>query len=448
MRSLAIKFTLVLLLVSLLVVAFIAIIASQVTQREFAFFLDRQDQEEMTGQLAELYEANGGWENINVRQVRIITRKSPGSAPAEFAAIADREGMVVFSNPDHSLGTRVKKSVIDSGLPIEVDGELVGTVLSSTTPRMNILAPAVESFSESINRSLLIASLVAVVVSLLLGIVFSYTLTRQLSELSKATTNISRGKLKQKVEVKSKDEIGQLVTAFNQMSDELERSQDIRRQMTADIAHELRTPLSIILGRAETLAEGMLPPSEEVFHVIYEEAQRVNRLVEDLRTLSLSDAGELSLEIRKVSVQRLLEDVQTSYQNKAKDKNITLSVDPIDRALVVLVDPDRLIQVLGNLVSNALRYTPEGGYVRLSAAEAAKGIEINVADSGPGILKADIPYVFDRFYRGDKSRIRDIGGSGLGLAIAKSLVNALQGDIRVSSQPGHGTIFTIWLPQS
>jgi signal transduction histidine kinase len=359
--------------------------------------------------------------------------------------VADADGMVVVPSPNNPIGTQLSKRELARGMSIEVNGEVVGTVISQG-PLPNTLITALDNFSDEINQLLLMGALAAVGISLILGVIFSRTLTRQLGEISKAADDIAKGKLNQKVEIKSKDEIGQLAEAFNQMSANLERSGELRRQMTADIAHELRTPLSIILGRAEPLAEGTLLPSREVLQVIHEETMRVNRLVEDLRTLSLSDAGELSLEVRPVTLCQLLGDVKKVHMALAEAKGAALKVECPDQLPSIKADPDRIRQVLGNLVSNAIRYSPEGGSIILSAMEVEQGVVIRVSDNGPGIAEEDLPHVFDRFYRGDKSRQRDKGGSGLGLAIAKSLVYLHGGDIRVNSQPGAGTTFTVWLP--
>lgn len=447
MRSLAFKFTLVLVIVSLLGIAFVAVVASQVTEREFANFLGRQGQSELVESVIALYETNGSWGAISQREWRSVSLGGPGGSAMRMYTIADTDGIVVAPSLNNSVGTQLSRRDLMKGQPIKVDGEVVGIIVSQR-PLASPLASTVESFTESINQSLLMGTLIAVGVSLLLGLIFSRTLTHQLGQLSKASQEISKGDLNQRVEVKSKDEIGQLAETFNQMSADLEQSRELRQQITADIAHELRTPLSIILGRAETLAEGMLPPSQEVFEVIHEEALRVNRLVEDLRTLSLSDAGELSLEMRPVSVTQILEETRKAYSASADSKHITLQVSFLDQLPSIEADPDRLGQVLGNLVSNALRYTPEGGNITLSATEAGSGVEICVINSGSGIPPEEIPQLFDRFYRGDKARERDKGGSGLGLAIAKSLVNAHGGNIQVKSQLGAGTTFAIWLPVS
>jgi signal transduction histidine kinase len=294
--------------------------------------------------------------------------------------------------------------------------------------------------------TLIYASLGAVLASVLLGLLLARSLTRTLRELTSATKKIARGDLEQQVPIRSNDELGELAASFNQMSADLAQSRDLRRQMTADIAHELRTPLTIVLGHTEALSDGELPPNSETFEIIYDETKRLNRLVEDLRTLSLSDAGELHLNRDKVSPRDLLEHAAAARKTEAKAKNITLQIESSMELPAVDVDPDRMTQVMVNLLDNALRYTPAGGSISLSARQNQEAVQIEVKDTGPGIPPEDLSHLFERFYRGDKSRQREEGGTGLGLAIAKSLVESQNGQIRVESQPGEGATFLIELP--
>ncbi|MCI0649245.1 MAG: ATP-binding protein, partial [Chloroflexi bacterium] len=245
--------------------------------------------------------------------------------------------------------------------------------------------------------------------------------------------------------VRSDDELGELATSFNQMSADLAQARDLRRQMTADIAHDLRTPLSIILGHAEALRDGVLPATAESFEVIHDEARRLNRLVDDLRTLSLSEAGELPLTRRPTPPAELLERAVAAHAPQARQKEIALQVEAAAGLPAVDVDPDRMAQVLDNLVGNALRYTPAGGRISLGARPDPAGVVLMVEDSGPGVPAGELPFIFERFYRGDKSRQRAAGGSGLGLAIARAIVEAHGGRIAAESAPGEGLAVAIEL---
>jgi signal transduction histidine kinase len=222
------------------------------------------------------------------------------------------------------------------------------------------------------------------------------------------------------------------------MSAELSRSVNARKQMTADIAHELRTPLSLILGHAEAVHDGVLPPSKENFEIIREEAARLEHLVDDLRTLSLADAGELSISLQIVEPGQLLQEVASLYQYQAQKKNIALELEVASPLPALAVDPGRMTQVITNILDNALRHTPEGGRIILSAKQAGEKVELAVQDSGPGLPPRERERIFERFYRADPSRQRGDGGSGLGLAIAKSIVQAHNGQLSAESEPGKG----------
>jgi signal transduction histidine kinase len=246
--------------------------------------------------------------------------------------------------------------------------------------------------------------------------------------------------------VRSRDELGELARSFNKMSADLSRSVNARRQMTADIAHELRTPLSLILGHAEAVHDGVLPPSPENFEIIREEAGRLEHLVDDLRTLSLADAGELSIEKQSVDMKKLLQDISSVYQHRVGQNNVALELNLPSELPAIQADANRITQVITNILDNAIRYTPENGKVILAAKQAESGIQISIQDSGPGIKDEEVGRIFDRFYRLDASRNRDEGGSGLGLAIVRSIVQAHGGRIWAESKTGQGLTIFILIP--
>ncbi|MBT7599445.1 MAG: HAMP domain-containing protein, partial [Anaerolineae bacterium] len=274
-------------------------------------------------------------------------------------------------------------------------------------------------------------------------------LTRPIRELTAATRAVADGDLEQVVPVRSQDELGELANSFNRMNENLARSLNLRRQMTADIAHELRTPISIILGHAEGVHDGGLPLSMDTIEIIRDEAGRLEGLVEDLRTLSRADAGELPLDLQPTSLERLLLEARAMYTPIAMQKNITLDIEIAENLPEIELDFTRMIQVLSNLLDNAIRYTPESGQVLLSATQKEDAtVEICVQDSGPGLNEEEVENIFNRFYRADTSRQRDEGGSGLGLAISKSIVEGHRGRIWAESADEQGLAVKISLPLS
>ncbi len=328
---------------------------------------------------------------------------------------------------------------------MKVDGVIVGWLTINPRTLARVSGTPERKFLEWINQVILVSSLAAMAIALLLGIALAQGLTRPIRELTNATQSLAQGNLGTQVTIRSKDELGRLAEAFNQMSTDLERATQARRQMTADIAHDLRSPLSVILGYTEALSDGKLEGTPEVFEVMYKEAGHLNHLIEDLRTLSLVDAGELPFYLQWVKPADLLEHAAVAYRPLCKQKSIELATEIQPDLALINVDPERMAQILGNLIGNALRYTPADGKISLKASSGQGHIELHVHDSGPGIAPEEQANVFHRFYRSDPSRSHN-GETGLGLAIAKSLVEAQGGLIRLQSEPGKGAHFIIEFP--
>ena len=443
MRSLTVKLVLAFTLVSLVGIVLVAIMAALFTGNQVREFFENQNREVLIADLADYYRQNGSWRGLEKFSNTPVFAQRYGWG----FVVVDTQGKVILRSPNAAQFSRVfnREVQVEEGIPIIVDGKVVGAYFNLGV-RFEPRLPLSAQFTRLYN-SLIFASVGAVLASVLLGVLLARSLTRTLRELTAATHKVAKGDLEQQIPIRSKDELGELAASFNQMSSDLAMSRDLRRQMTADIAHELRTPLTVVLGHTEALSEGELPPDPETFDIIYDETKRLNRLVEDLRTLSLSDAGELHLNRSKTSPGDLLEHAAAARKPEAKAKDITLQVEASSELPDVYVDADRMKQVLVNLLDNALRYTPEGGTVTLSATPVVAGVAIVVRDTGPGIPSEDLEHLFERFYRGDKSRQREEGGSGLGLAIAKSLVESQGGRIRVESQMGKGATFIIELPE-
>jgi len=454
MRSLTLKLIVAFLAVSLAATGLLALLAGRTTASAFDTYIVEEAQVNLVVELARYYEQTGSWAGVEDDVLPAMPGPGPrrggqgrgamrGPAMAGLA-LADAGGQIVVPGAGFSRAVQVPPEQLAEGVPVEVNGELVGTVLGR--PQSPGLTPVEEAFLGRVNRALLIAAGGAAVMALLLGVLLARTLTRPLREMTAAARSLARGDLGEQVEVRSQDEVGELARAFNQMSRDLAQAASRRRQLTADIAHDLRTPISIIQGHAEALRDGVLPPTPETFALIHEETMRLNRMVEDLRTLSRAEAGELSLVRRPVAVGALLEQLAAGRRPAAGEKGIELRLEGESGLPEVEVDADRMAQALNNLVDNALRHTPAGGTVTLAGGRAEDGVWLQVRDSGPGIAAEDLPHVFERFYRGDRARQRHDGGSGLGLAIARSIVEAHGGRIRAESPAGAGAVFTIELP--
>jgi signal transduction histidine kinase len=352
---------------------------------------------------------------------------------------------VLIPARNETVGDAIPRSTLAQGIPIRSNNVQVGTVLVLGGPPP--LGPLEESYLNRTNLALLYAALGSSVLALLLGIILARALIHPIRDLTKAIRSMARGDLKQNVIVKSRDELGVLADAFNQMSSDLDCLIKSRRQMTADIAHDLRNPLTVIGGYMESIREGVLQPTPERLDAIQTEVQHLKRLVEDLRILSQADAGELDLNRELVSIPVLLEQTAQSYRALTEMQGINLRIDVAADLPEIHADPDRLAQVLGNLITNSLRYTPHGGEIALQAQRQAKSIILTISDTGQGISSEALPSIFNRFYRDDPARTRG-DESGLGLTIAKSIVEAHSGSINAGSSPGKGTIIKIILPIS
>ena len=357
--------------------------------------------------------------------------------------IVDSGGIVQGDTGQTLVGQYISPDSLSSGTPIVVDGNQVGTLLFVTAVDD---APLRATFLDAVDDAVLVAGISAGGLALLLGTLLFLAITQPLQKLRTAAEQIADGDLSVRADVRAKNELGTVAEAFNHMAAGLHRQQQLRHQMVADIAHELRTPISVIQGTLEAMLDGVLKPEPAELHDLHNETRRLARLVEDLRTLSLADAGQLPLVRQPVDPADVAAGVVSRMQPLAEIRSITLDAS-IEQALpAVNADSDRMAQVLTNLIDNALRYTPPGGHVNVRAWRANGHVNIAVADNGPGIPAEDLPNLFERFWRGEKSRNRHSGGSGLGLAIAREIVELHEGTIDVDSGPGEGCTFTISLP--
>jgi len=442
------KLILAFLLVSLFSAGIIVVFTRIATNREFDKFVNNQYEADLVNQLTSYYQDNQTWDGIE----NLFNRNHNGDRRL-FFSIADSNGRIIIAGMDRHPGEIIRANELDTGTKLQVNNETVGTLLINTPPDKN---PLEDEFLRRLSQSIYLSAIGTIILAFMLGAILSRTITHPIRELTKVTHEMAGGKFGQQVPVRSHDEIGELALSFNKMNDDLAQSFNLRKQMTADIAHELRTPLSLIIGHAEAVHDGVLPASKENFEIIREEAERLEQLVNDLRTLSLADAGELAVDFQPVEINKFLGDIIAHYMVQFNQKRIALDIEPFDEAQgkhvpVALraqtnLDPIRFSQVLTNILDNALRYTPEDGRVLISTEKNGDQIKITIQDSGEGVTPEDAAHLFDRFYRADASRTRDEGGSGLGLAIAKSIVEMHGGKIWAESETGKGLKVVIQLP--
>jgi len=309
------------------------------------------------------------------------------------------------------------------------------------------MGEAEQAFLNGVRNSLWLAGLVAVLVGIALGFLFSWLITGPMRQLTLAARKVAAGDFSHRVSQKTDDEIGEVSDAFNTMAEQLDKKEKSRRQFLADIAHELRNPLSIIQGNLEAWLDGVIIPAPEQIASVYDETVLLSRLVTDLRDLSLAEAGQLKLYQGATELGEFILAQIASVQSRCHEKRIRIGAELSEELPAVLIDRDRIRQVLHNLIDNALRYTRAGGAIKIGANLKTPGlVTVSVSDSGSGIAAEDLPHVFDHFYKADRSRRRGHGGAGIGLAMVKRLVELHGGTVWVESRKGKGSTFFFTLP--
>ena len=307
-----------------------------------------------------------------------------------------------------------------------------------------------QHFLTSVHQSLIWVGVALLVAGLAASYALARSITTPLRKLSTAAFEIERGNFAQKVPVASNDEVGSLALIFNSMAETLDNNSKLRQQFLANIAHELRTPLAVIQGHLEGMIDGIIEPNHKQLTSLHEEAVRLSRLIKDLKDLSLAEVHQLSLEVKAIAVNQTVEQAIYMLKPLADEKQIVIEQNLTQGLPLITADADRICQLFYNLVTNAIRYTASGGQViistELTKLEKKDWVKVTVADNGPGIDAADLPHVFDHFYRGEKSRDRKSGGTGLGLAIVKQLAEIHGGKVLVESTIGKGSTFYVLLP--
>jgi signal transduction histidine kinase len=299
-----------------------------------------------------------------------------------------------------------------------------------------------------INEGILWGALAAIVAAGIASYLVSGWLTRPLGQMAQAAGQIAAGDFRQRVAYESRDDVGRLATAFNDMAGQLQKTEELRQELLGTISHDIRTPLATIEGYMQGLMDGVIPAEPETYDMIKREAARLGRLVTDVERLSRIEAGAEPITPEELSPLEIVEGVMAPLRPRFEHAGIGLSADCSPPCPNIWADPDKFAQVLGNLLSNALRFTPAGGAVKVSVEVRDRMVAFMVEDNGIGIPASDLPHVFERFYRVDKSRSTSGGGSGIGLAIARQLTQQMGGSIEAESMPGRFTRFTFLLPRA
>jgi two-component system sensor histidine kinase BaeS len=391
-------------------------------------------------ELAAYYSANRSWSGAET----VLFQPGPmQSIHTGRILVVDAGGTVVIDTAGNLVGKKFSGFPGSSAFPIESGGQAVGKLVTFDQPQQGVWEGPLLF---AVNRVLLWTAITAGAAGIVIALILSRSLTSPLRNLRAATQRFARGERDLKLPAPSGDEVGDLTRSFQGMMDEVGRQEKLRKEMSADISHELRTPLSVIRANLDALADGVYPLTRENLAPIRDSAELLDRLVEDLRTLELVDAGQLALERSDVDCARLLRRIAARFAPQAEARSQRIEAAPAEDLPPADADPQRLEQILGNLIGNALRHTPDGGEIRLGASAEGGALRITVEDSGPGIPAESLERVFERFYRLDAGRSRAEGGSGLGLAIARKLAEAHGGTLTAQNREAGGARFILTLP--
>lgn len=451
------------LIIAIITLTFSILSVNFVFRQQFSDYLTQVNEaalEQLPSRLSSLYQTKGTWDPTSLNEIS-------HSLPIDtVVTLIDPNGKLIatLSNPMedmmHNQGEMGMGMNMGMGMStysttswktktFTVSGPL-GTLATAQVrypATAQILNPQDVHFQSAVFRSLLFAGGLA----LLFGIILSYFTSRQLvaplRRLTQAAYRIGHGHLDERVSVRSKDEVGQLANAFNAMADNLNRQETLRKQFTADIAHELRTPLTSIKSYIEAFQDNVLPANQENLSSIHEEIDRLVDLSSDLKDLNVAEIGALQLILQPVDLKHLLEKIIRSLNPLIQEKELALSWNAPDKPVTMSGDDRLLTRLFYNLVHNAYRYSNVGGQVTVVLTQTLDYAEIIIRNTGIGISEDDLPLIFERFYRADKSRTRETGGTGIGLALVRQITDLHQGTISVQSKVGHKTEFIVRLPK-
>jgi signal transduction histidine kinase len=456
MNRLWVRLTIAFAIVAVIGIGLASLLANLAIDNEFRSFVGRSEANlqntDLATKLVEYYIEHQSWDGVGA--ILIPAKPPEGSAPQPGGpppdrfgppvalVLADVAGWIVFDSSQRRVGDVLSQSERDAATALQAQDQTVGYLVFAPGP-VATLRPIEQTFIDQVRQNLLLAALIASLIGAVLGLLFSRTLTRPESLVSAARAIVAKDSIAWNRPARR---VANVANAFNDMASSLQKSEELRRNLVADVAHELRTPLSVMQGSLTAQLDGVFPLDLAETAKLYDETRLLSRLVDDLRELAQVEAGQLQLNIGTIDLKDVIAATASAFNGTAGEKQVNLIVEAIDDLPLVKADSERVTQVLRVLLTNALRHTPADGQVTITAIAASDQVEVSVQDTGEGIAPDDLPYVFDRFWRGDKARTHETGGSGLGLAIAKQLIEAQGGSIGVDSQSGQGSRFWFRLP--
>ena len=464
MNRLWIRLTLAFVLVTIITLGIVAVLINLRASEAFRLYLSYSEPsryQPLVEMLGSYYLSVGSWEGVSPVLDRAMDSpmsmmtSRPGFFPSEEdtrpqVVLADSKGVVLYDRVQHRTGRKLTKDEAAAAVTIQINGEVVGRLVVAVPVRQGLVGPLEQRFFDRVREMLLAGAVIAGLLGVLLGVAVSRTLSAPLQRLAVAARAVAHRDFGNRVEVGGSREIAEVGQAFNEMAAALDEGERLRRNLMADVAHELRTPLSVVQGNLQAILDDVYPLEKSEITRLYDETRLISRLVEDLRQLALAEAGKLQLNTQPVDLGSLIHTTCDQLAAVAEAQRVTLTVNVTAGLPHVLADPDRVVQVLHNLLANALRFTQQGGRIDIAAFAGDEGVQVTVADTGKGIAPEDLTHIFDRFWKADRARAREgpwTGGTGLGLSIARSLLKAQGGKIWAESTVGEGSRFHFTLPR-
>lgn len=429
----------------------VVIFANLDSQRQVNRYLTRGGQYgvmELVEALEDYYEYKGTWSMVGEVADAYSQRHGRKNAhgKASELTLTDQNHFIVWSNAGQVKGEKLTGEMTSRSLEIHSGGQTVGylVVENGVLQTPDDIAP----FVNRLRRAIFLAGGFAILLAIGLAVLVSKYLLEPIKVITSASTQLSTGDFSTRVDIKGNDEIAMLAKTFNQLARNLELAEERKQSLTADAAHELRTPIAVQKAQLEGMLDGVLPLTQKNVLIALQQTNFLSRLVEDLRLLAMADAGEVRLEMRILNIVNLVQQVVAGFQAQAalEGTNLVTVFRPDGEELWIHTDADRVSQILQNLISNALRYGQKGGRILISTRKESAKLVISVQDDGSGIPTTALPHLFERFYRHERARTRENGGSGLGLAISKKLALLLGGDLSGANSPEGGAVFSLELP--
>jgi two-component system OmpR family sensor kinase/two-component system sensor histidine kinase BaeS len=464
MNRLWIRLTLAFVLVTMVTLGIVAVLINLRASEAFRLYLSYSEPsryQPLVEMLGSYYVSAGSWDGVSElldhamdSPMSMMTSRPgffPGGEDTRLQVVlADSKGVVLYDRVQHRTGRRLTKDEAAAAVTIQINGEAVGKLVVAIPVRQDLVGPLEQRFFVRVREMLLAGAVIAGLLGVLLGLAVSRTLSAPLQRLALAARAVANRDFGSRVEVGGSREVAEVGQAFNEMTAALDEGEQLRRNLMADVAHELRTPLSVVQGNLQAILDDVYPMDKSEISRLYDETRLLSRLVEDLRQLALADAGKLQLNTQPVDLGTLIHTTCDHLTAVAEAQRVTLTVDVPAELPLVVADSDRVAQVLHNLLANAFRFTQEGGRIDIAASAAGDDVQVTVADTGKGIAPEDLEHIFDRFWKADRARAKDEqwpGGTGLGLSIAQSMLKAQGGKIWVESIVGEGSRFHFTLPR-